>query len=58
MRGFPFRTDATRRFFGVRDPEYGAITCEQAFEELYERVGKYLDAFQAEELKARQKESV
>ena len=50
--------DATRRFFGVRDPEYGAITCEQAFEELYERAGKYLDAFQAEELKARQKESV
>ncbi len=33
----------SRVFFGVRDPEYGEITHEQAFKELYERVEKYLD---------------
>ncbi len=32
-------------FFGVRDPEYGEITYEQAFEELYDRAEKYLNAF-------------
>ena len=31
--------------FGVRDPEYGEITYEQAFEELYDRAEKYLNAF-------------
>ena len=35
-------------FFGVRDPEYGEITHEQAFKELYDRVEKYLDAFETD----------
>ena len=31
------------RFLGVRDPEYGEITREQAFQELYQRVEDYLE---------------
>ena len=38
--------DTSRYSFGVRDPEYGEITHEQAFSELYVRVGKYLDDFE------------
>lgn len=38
--------DTSRYFFGVRDPEYGEITHEQAFSELYVRVGEYLDDFE------------
>lgn len=37
----------SRFFFGVRDLEYGEVTHEQAFVELYDRTGKYLDAFEA-----------
>lgn len=33
----------SRFFYGVRDPEYGEITREQAFKELCERANKYLD---------------
>ena len=32
-------------FFGSRDPEYGEISCEQAFKELHEKAEGYLDAF-------------
>ena len=32
-----------RFFYGVRDPEYGGITYEQAFKELYERADRYLN---------------
>ncbi len=39
--------DASRFFFGVRDPEYGEIPYEQAFNELYDRANQYLDAFAA-----------
>ncbi len=39
----------TRFFYGVRDPEYGAITHEQAFQELEDRVRKYLDALEGGE---------
>lgn len=35
-------------FYGVRDPEYGEISHEQAFTELYERAERYLDAFEKE----------
>lgn len=38
--------EATRFFFGVRDPEYGEVTYEQAFGDLYERAVRYLDAFE------------
>ena len=38
----------SRFFYGVRDPEYGEISCEQAFTELYERTERYLDAFEKE----------
>ena len=38
----------SRFFFGVRDPEYGVITHEQAFSELYDRAERYLDAFEAD----------
>lgn len=38
----------SRFFFGVRDPEYGEITHEQTFRELYDRVEKYLDVFETE----------
>ena len=31
-------------FYGVRDPEYGEVSYEQAFTELYERAEKYLKA--------------
>lgn len=34
---------ASRFFYGVRDPEYGEITYEQAFLELYDRTARYLD---------------
>ncbi|MBR6164388.1 MAG: hypothetical protein IKQ45_00490 [Clostridia bacterium] len=37
---------ASRFFFGVRDPEYGEITHEQAFADLYCRAEKYLDDFE------------
>ena len=37
--------DVSRYFLGVHDPEYGEVTHEQAFCELYERTEKYLDAF-------------
>ena len=40
-------TNAGRIFFGVRDPEYGEITHEQAFRELYDRAEKYLDEREA-----------
>ncbi len=33
----------SRFFYGVRDPEYGEITYEQAFNELYDRTARYLD---------------
>ncbi len=33
----------SRFFYGVRDPEYGEITYEQAFLELYDRTARYLD---------------
>lgn len=39
---------AGRFFYGVRDPEYGEITHEQAFAELYGRAEKALDAFEKE----------
>lgn len=39
---------ASRIFFGVRDPEYGEISYEQAFDELDQRVVCYLDALEAE----------
>lgn len=39
--------NVSRFFHGVRDPEYGEITREQAFNELYERAGNFLDAFEA-----------
>ena len=43
------RYAAARRFFyGVRDPEYGEITYEQAFNEIEGRVARYLDAFETE----------
>ena len=35
-----------RYFYGVRDPEYGEITHEQAFRELWDRTEQYLDAFE------------
>ncbi|MBQ2955092.1 MAG: hypothetical protein IJE08_01380 [Clostridia bacterium] len=35
-------------FFGVRDPQYGEISYEQAFIELKERAARWLDAFEAE----------
>ena len=33
-------------FFGVRDPEYGEVTHEQAFMDIYDRAKKYLEAFE------------
>lgn len=39
--------DVSRFFFGVHDPEYGEITHEQAFGELYDRVVRYLDALES-----------
>ena len=39
------RTEASGWFFGVRDPEYGEISYEDAFGELYRRAERYLDAF-------------
>jgi len=33
----------SRFFYGVHDPEYGEITYEQAFLELYDRTARYLD---------------
>lgn len=39
---------ASRLFHGVRDPEYGEISYEQAFVELEHRVERYLDAYAAE----------
>ena len=42
------KTQEVSGFFqGVRDPEYGDVTHEQAFCELYERTEKYLDAMDA-----------
>ena len=38
--------EAGHFFYGVRDPEYGEVTHEQAFCELYERAGKYLDVLE------------
>jgi len=38
--------DASLYFYGVPDPEYGEVSHEQAFAELYERAGRYLDAFE------------
>lgn len=40
--------NASRFFFGVRDPEYGEVTHEQAFADLRGRTEKYLDAFESE----------
>ncbi len=40
-------TGVSHFFYGVRDPEYGEITHEQAFRELYDRTEKYLDAYEA-----------
>ena len=40
--------NVSRFFFGVRDPEYGEITHEQAFMDLYDRAENYLDAFEHE----------
>ena len=34
-------------FFGVGDPEYGEVTHEQAFMDLYDRTVRYLDDFEA-----------
>ena len=34
-------------FFGVRDPEYGEISYEQAFKELHERAVGYLNTFES-----------
>lgn len=39
--------EASSIFYGVRDPEYGEITYEAAFEALRERVERYLDALEA-----------
>lgn len=39
---------ASEIFFGVRDPQYGEISYEQAFIELKERAARWLDAFEAE----------
>lgn len=36
---------ASQFFFGVRDPEYGEITLEQAYEDIRERADKYLEYF-------------
>ncbi len=38
--------NVSKYFFGVRDPEYGEITYEQAFTDLYDRTEKYLDDFE------------
>lgn len=42
--------DMRRFFFGVRDPEYGEVSYEDAFQELYGRVEAFLDVFQNEYL--------
>ena len=42
--------DLRRFFFGARDPEYGEISYEQAFQELYERAEAFLEAYQNEYL--------
>ena len=39
--------DAIGYFYGVRDPQYGEISYEQAFTELQEQVSVWLDAFEA-----------
>ena len=39
--------NVSRFFFGVRDPEYGETTYEQAFQDLYARASRYLDVFAA-----------
>ena len=36
----------SRFFYGISDPEYGEITYEKVFAELYERAEKYLDVFE------------
>lgn len=36
----------SRFFFGVRDPEFGEISFEQAFRDLWDRAERYLDAFE------------
>lgn len=36
----------SRFFFGIRDPEYGEVTHEQAFMDLYEKAEKYLVTFE------------
>ncbi len=38
----------SRFFYGVSDPEYGEITHEQAFAELYRRAENYLNVFEKE----------
>lgn len=41
----------SRIFYGVRDPEYGEISYEEAFRELYARAERALDLLAAEEVK-------
>lgn len=40
--------DASGCFLGVRDPQYGEVSYEQAFAELRERTERWLDAFERE----------
>lgn len=40
--------DISRIFYGVRDPEYGEVTYEQAFAQLLDRAERFLDSFEAE----------
>ena len=39
---------AGRFFYGVRDPEYGEVTYEQAYQEIYGRVDEYLKFYETE----------
>ena len=36
----------SKLFYGIRDPEYGEVTYEQVFEELYGSIDRYLDTFE------------
>ena len=36
----------SKLFYGIRDPEYGEVTYEQVFEELYGSIVQYLGTFE------------
>lgn len=38
--------NASRFFYGVKDPAYGEASYEQVFEDIYDRAVRYLDAFE------------